>query len=116
MVLLIITILINLLTINIDHNYWQIIQCMSAGLNKGGQCGTGTSSKEDNVPEPRPVVIPDNLDDDSDAAPPVLDTIRQVVLGRSHSSLLTESGRVFVWGESGFGRLGILESGMSSGG
>ena len=30
-----------------------------AGLNKGGQCGTGTSKKRDNVPDPRPVILPD---------------------------------------------------------
>ena len=36
--------------------------------------------------------------------------IKEVVLARNHSALLTNSGRVYVWGESAHGRLGISES------
>jgi alpha-tubulin suppressor-like RCC1 family protein len=37
-------------------------------------------------------------------------TIKELVLARNHSAVLTNSGRVYVWGESTFGRLGISES------
>eukprot|EP01038_Epipyxis_sp_PR26KG_P006939 gene6939-9493_t len=68
------------------------------GLNRGGQCGVNL--KVDSIMEPKPI---DTSELGSSAK------IQSVVCGRNHSSLLTTGGRVFTWGESGMGRLGLVE-------
>lgn len=71
------------------------------GLNRGGQCGT--NSKADSVLEPKPI---------DTAELGAATKIASLVLGRGHSALTTSTGRVFVWGEASYGRLGVaLEGG-----
>ena len=68
------------------------------GLNRNGQTGTGM--KVESLLEPRSV-------DRTDIGRKIpLD----LVCGRNHTCLLTSEGRVFTWGASGFGRLGIMDT------
>jgi len=70
------------------------------GLNRNGQCGTG--SRENSVWQPTPAELRE---------------VRRggrgrptgVVCGRHHAALLTENGAVFTWGASAFGRLGLTD-------
>lgn len=68
------------------------------GLNRSGQCGT--TSKTDSILQPRPINVCEigSL------------SIVDLVCGRSHSALRTDTGRVFTWGEGSFGRLGISDT------
>lgn len=72
------------------------------GLNRSGQCGQGLSAKgkSDSVLEPRPV-------DFSHLSNHGALGVKSLVLGRNHSAMLSTTGRVFTWGEAGFGRLGL---------
>lgn len=72
------------------------------GLNRSGQCGIGF--KTDSIPEPTPIEVRLEAND----------RIKSLALSRSHSSLLTMCGRVFVWGDSSLGRLGVITSNLSS--
>ena len=113
------------------------------GLNRGGQCGVASSKgKSDSILEPRPVDFSNsNTSNNSssnsissgimssflgsssssgsgksnganDLGGPIL--VRSLVLGRNHSAAVTTAGRVFVWGEGGFGRLGLNDVPMVS--
>lgn len=72
------------------------------GLNRGGQCGQGLSAKgkSDSILEPRPV-------DFNHLSAQGIVTVKSITLGRNHSALLSTAGRVYVWGEAGYGRLGL---------
>lgn len=74
------------------------------GLNRSGQCGQGTvyRGKSDSVLEPRPVDF-----STSGTAGGDMGAVRSIVCGRSHSAALTSTGRVFTWGDAGYGRLGL---------
>jgi alpha-tubulin suppressor-like RCC1 family protein len=74
------------------------------GLNRTGQCGQGAlyKGKTDSILEPRPVDF-----SQSNAAGGELGAVRSLMCGRSHSAVLTSTGRVFTWGDAGFGRLGL---------
>ena len=67
------------------------------GLNRSGQCGVGTD--KDTIPEPIPIYAEE------------IGAFKasSIVCGRNHTAMLTVEGRVFVWGASSFGRLGILD-------
>lgn len=68
------------------------------GLNRGGQCGV--TAKTDAVMEPRPIDTTE------------LGSVRisSLACGRNHSALITTSGRLFVWGEAGYSRLGLVNN------
>lgn len=68
------------------------------GLNRGGQCGT--NSKADSILEPKPI-------DSTELTASM--KISSLVCGRNHTAALTSLGRVFVWGEATFGRLGFAD-------
>lgn len=73
------------------------------GFNRSGQCGVyvdKASNKGNTVSEPRALAGRSELI--APSGRPV-----QLVCGRHHSSLLTETGAVFSWGATSFGRLGI---------
>lgn len=76
------------------------------GLNRSGQCGQGqsTKGKSDSVLEPRPVDFSSSNIGAGELGPIAP---KQLVCGRNHSAIITHTGRVFVWGEAGFGRLGL---------
>ncbi|TVP86104.1 MAG: hypothetical protein EA375_02250 [Acholeplasmataceae bacterium] len=69
------------------------------GWNNSGQLGNGTTT-DNFASNPLPIDITSNLD--------LLghETVVQVVLGGSHSSCLTSTGRVFVWGSNTYGQIG----------
>ena len=67
------------------------------GLNNHGQCGTGIVSTS--------VTLPTKLSLPNYNFEQILD----LQLGRSHSALLTADGRVYSWGETNQGRLGIAD-------
>lgn len=67
------------------------------GLNRNGQCGLG--SKSVSILEPRPI----------DSSTLGVVSPRSLVCGRCHSAVLNSEGRVYAWGATGFGRLGIQE-------
>jgi alpha-tubulin suppressor-like RCC1 family protein len=77
------------------------------GLNRSGQCGQGAVSrgKTDSILEPRVVDFSNSNTTNKD-----LGGIQQLVCGRSHSAALTGTGRVFSWGDAGFGRLGLNDA------
>ena len=82
------------------------------GLNKGGQCGSG-NNKVESIMEPRPIDSKsiDLAEGDGGVHGKSSDwEVQQMCCGRSHSALLTASGRLFVWGEASFGRLGQPDS------
>jgi alpha-tubulin suppressor-like RCC1 family protein len=101
------------------------------GLNRSGQCaqqagtggGSSSSSKGDeaaeSVPEPRPVDLSPGRCNTTPAPPAPPGTaaassgasfvVQSLVLSRNHSCALTTTGRVFCWGDSGFGRLGLQD-------
>jgi alpha-tubulin suppressor-like RCC1 family protein len=68
------------------------------GLNKSGQCGL--SNKTDSILEPKPLDMAD------------IGQVRanQLVCGRNHSGMVTTEGRVYVWGASTYGRLGLADT------
>lgn len=76
------------------------------GLNRSGQCGQGAVNrgKTDSILEPRPVDF-----SSSNTSGRELGGVQQLVCGRSHSAALTGTGRVFTWGDAGFGRLGLSD-------
>ena len=67
------------------------------GLNRSGQCGVGVD--KDTIPEPIPI-----YSEDIGAF-----KASSIVCGRNHTAMLTVDGRVFVWGASSFGRLGLID-------
>jgi alpha-tubulin suppressor-like RCC1 family protein len=68
------------------------------GFNRSGQCGaTGKNANTVSVP-----TLVDGMKELRGAGRAV-----QLVCGRHHSSLLTETGAVYSWGATSFGRLGI---------
>jgi len=91
------------------------------GFNRSGQCGVGpekasSSSQKSNpmttVPKPRKLeglVEASNGSETSAGAASGGGRLKivQLVCGRHHSACLTESGAVFCWGATSFGRLGI---------
>lgn len=66
------------------------------GLNRAGQCGQTT--KTDSILEPTPV----DLTGTSEIA-------NQLVCGRNHTGFVTVNGKVFIWGDSTHGKLGLLD-------
>jgi len=92
------------------------------GFNRSGQCGVGpekassSSGQKGNamttVPKPRKLeglLEANNGPDTSAAAANGGGRLKvvQLVCGRHHSACLTDSGAVFCWGATSFGRLGI---------
>jgi alpha-tubulin suppressor-like RCC1 family protein len=68
------------------------------GFNRSGQCGVGAKGINTvSVP-----TVVDGMKELRGAGRAV-----QLVCGRHHSSLLTETGAVYSWGATSFGRLGI---------
>ena len=67
------------------------------GLNKSGQCGV-TAGRGDSFMDPKPLSATENG---------VVLRAESLVCGRNHSAILTVDCKVYVWGCSSFGRLGI---------
>lgn len=67
------------------------------GLNKSGQCGIG--NRAESLMDPKPL-------DYSEIGPV---QAHSLVCGRSHSAMLTTDSKVYVWGSSSYGRLGISD-------
>mmetsp|Transcript_19638 Transcript_19638/g.33350 ORF Transcript_19638/g.33350 Transcript_19638/m.33350 type:complete len:666 (-) Transcript_19638:1948-3945(-) len=75
------------------------------GLNRGGQCAQHNRAKSDSILEPRPI----DMDSTSNCPDLSSQQVTSLVCGRNHSALLTSTGRVYVWGEASFGRLGLVD-------
>ena len=69
------------------------------GLNKSGQCGV--TVRTDSVMEPA-LVDMSVMEGGAKA--------RLLVCGRNHSAMVTHMGRVYTWGASSFGRLGLSDT------
>lgn len=76
------------------------------GLNRSGQCGLGSVNRgtTDSILDPRPVDFSNSSPTGGDVG-----TVRALVCGRSHSAALTSTGRVYSWGDAGFGKLGLSD-------
>ena len=93
----------------------------SFGFNRYGQCGTGNCSNKISTPrvastthlvdlefnENHEINLQDRSVYNSAEQIAAIGRIKSLVCGRHHSCFLTDKGRVFSWGATGFGRLGI---------
>lgn len=85
------------------------------GLNRAGQCGPSSlgrnssartdSSSNETMMEPKYLDLGDLLNDGRDSQT----CVQYLVFGRNHSAFVTNTGRVFTWGEASFGRLGVAD-------
>ena len=84
------------------------------GFNRSGQCGVkggggggGSGGGDGSATRGNTVSVPVKVDGRDAFGTQGCGRPVQLVCGRHHSSLLTETGAVFSWGATSFGRLGI---------